>query len=779
MKLNLAQKLILIIESVVVVFAIVGGSATYLLSKEALTKRFDAQLESVAVLKEHNIDRFVAEVLEEMDYLASGDQNKLQMIEFLTNPTDQNLQNVSQDIGRIFDEKSTFESIFVMDRVGEIVYSTSPDDEGKIKVNESYFVNGKVEPSVQDFYYDQQDQETNLFLTAPVLDDQANFLGMIVGKINVDEISKLMFERSGLGESGETYLVNKFNLVITELRQIKGNELKKTIYSPQITKCLAEQSNFSGTLNYIGNSVAAYYRWIPSIKSCLITEIALTEVLEPIESVVTTFGIILLVVTVVVSVLGYYLARLLSQPLMNLRDEALKIKEGIFTVECKVDSDDEIGEVAVAFNAMGKRLKEMYSELEAKVEEKTSELSLKLKEMDSLNRTLKDNEVAMLNILEDEKELEKQLASEKKGVEKKVEERTRELSNERAELLAVINSISRGLIVVDQSTQVILENKTMAKLMGVSGSVYYPELVKYLQEVVDLNKMVSESFIKNKEVKVEAKLIGARYLNIHTVPVLHEDTVGAVAIFVKDVTENMTIQRSRDEFFSIASHELRTPLTAIRGNTSMMLEYYGSVFKDPELRQMLDDTHEASIRLIGIVNDFLDMSRLEMSKVEFKLVPTDLPEIIAEVIKEYEITGSRQKLYIELVKPKELVPQVKVDRDRLKQILINLIGNALKFTKEGGIRLELHTDVKSVAIWVIDTGSGIPAANQGLLFHKFQQAGSSLATRDASKSTGLGLYISRLLAEGMGGKLELIKSDVGQGSIFGITLPLLEKYEHK
>jgi protein-histidine pros-kinase len=109
--------------------------------------------------------------------------------------------------------------------------------------------------------------------------------------------------------------------------------------------------------------------------------------------------------------------------------------------------------------------------------------------------------------------------------------------------------------------------------------------------------------------------------------------------------------------------------------------------------------------------------------------------------------------------------EMQVDKGKLEQILINLIGNSIKFTIQGSVTVKLAQQDNQVVIKIVDTGEGIPLQNQSLLFHKFQQAGPSIMTRDGAKGTGLGLYISRLMAEGMGGKLQLDKSEPGKGSI--------------
>ena len=194
------------------------------------------------------------------------------------------------------------------------------------------------------------------------------------------------------------------------------------------------------------------------------------------------------------------------------------------------------------------------------------------------------------------------------------------------------------------------------------------------------------------------------------------------------------------------------------------------VLKDKELKEMIEDTHTAAIRLIGIVNDFLDMSRLEQGRMEYKKESADLVEIVDKVVK--DLNESATEKGIELKIEGESSLKMMVDPGKFEQIMINLIGNSLKFTDKGSVSVMIKKEGDVAKIEVKDTGTGIAPENQNLLFHKFQQAGASTITRDGSKGTGLGLYISRLMAEGMGGKLELVSSTIGKGSIFGITFPI-------
>jgi signal transduction histidine kinase len=220
---------------------------------------------------------------------------------------------------------------------------------------------------------------------------------------------------------------------------------------------------------------------------------------------------------------------------------------------------------------------------------------------------------------------------------------------------------------------------------------------------------------------------------------------------------------------------LRTPLTAVRGNSDMILNYYPEQLKDPGLKEMVVDIHESSTRLISIVNDFLDMSRLEQGKFVFKTQPFDVGSMVQQVLREYDVTGSRRKLYMKFEPTRKPLSAVLADPERSRQILINLLGNAVKFTEKGGITVTAEPKGRMMSISVTDTGKGIPVESQHLLFRKFQQASNSILTRDSTQSTGLGLYISKLLAENMGGRLYIERTEVGKGSTFTLELPLTDK----
>ncbi len=415
-------------------------------------------------------------------------------------------------------------------------------------------------------------------------------------------------------------------------------------------------------------------------------------------------------------------------------------------------------------------------------------LLIKNKELLEYSQKIIDNEIleknkkieiertkeAMINLLEDARDLERQLVIEKQNVENKINLRTKELQEEKSKLTASIEALSKAFVMIDTKGDVLLVNRNLNKIFNTDKDIWSLE---------DISKSFGNSFnfkdayekiVSNPEVaKYENIEYESMVLQVRLSPVYSGDDedkhlIGVLAI-IGDVTDEKVHERSKDEFFSIASHELRTPLTAIRGNTSMILDYYKDKLKDPELLSMIEDTHEASIRLIGIVNDFLDLSRLEQNRMEYKFTNFDIKEIAMDVVAQLQSMADDKGIKIKLTDLANI--KAFADVDKVKQILFNLVGNAIKFTDKGGVVITVEKGTEFTSIKVSDTGSGIPMQSRPLLFRKFQQAGKSTLTRDGAKGTGLGLFISKLMVEGMKGKIFLEKSEVGKGSTFTFTLP--------
>jgi PAS domain S-box-containing protein len=236
--------------------------------------------------------------------------------------------------------------------------------------------------------------------------------------------------------------------------------------------------------------------------------------------------------------------------------------------------------------------------------------------------------------------------------------------------------------------------------------------------------------------------------------------------FIRDITERKRTERLKDELVSTVSHELRTPLTSLRGFAELMLK---REFPAEKQRQFLTIIHSESLRLTNLINDFLDLQRMESGRQTYTFAPVDLVSLLHDVLAVLTREGSAHTFRLEAP---TLLPSVRADADRVRQILVNLLSNAVKFSPEGG---EITVGVKpggaEVVIHIADQGIGIPAEIQPNLFSKFFRVDNTM-TRSIG-GTGLGLAIVKEIVTAHGG-LVWVESKVGVGSTFFFTLPIIE-----
>jgi len=237
----------------------------------------------------------------------------------------------------------------------------------------------------------------------------------------------------------------------------------------------------------------------------------------------------------------------------------------------------------------------------------------------------------------------------------------------------------------------------------------------------------------------------------------------------KSFRELKRLDAEKDEFISIAAHELKTPMAAIIGFSQLLID---KKIEDTETRNhYLKIIEEETKRLTKLVTDILDLSRIDLGTVKFTIEDTDVVRLAEDVKSEMHQRAKDNNLSLDL-KVDGKIPQIKTDKEKIKQVIINLVDNAIKYTEGGGIRIEISTENNNVKFSVIDTGIGIPKEHFDKLFKRFYQVESHL-TRKVGGS-GLGLSICKECIEKLGGKIWL-KSEEGKGSTFYFTLPSVFK----
>ncbi|MDQ5913888.1 MAG: hypothetical protein QG623_507 [Patescibacteria group bacterium] len=361
------------------------------------------------------------------------------------------------------------------------------------------------------------------------------------------------------------------------------------------------------------------------------------------------------------------------------------------------------------------------------------------------------------------------LEEQEKKVEQKVIQRTEELYNEHAKLAASIAGLPVGFIMLDDDMHVLEQNSVAKRLLGNRSEGHW-----YVKEALDdlgiMDKFMESS--KNSEIMDIAEVEHhGRLLHIIFSPIIvdSDKKLGNV-ILIEDITSQKAAERERNEFIVTASHEIRTPLSIIQGYLSNTLDMDKEV--SPKIRPLLNSAYRASNQISSLFTDILIVSDIENSanpkpRYETRFV---LQAAVQEVIDKLSEKAELKKVKLKY-EPKGYRYEVFGDRDEIKESILKLIDNGIKFTDKGGVEVKLGKKAGKIQVLVIDSGKGITKAERVRLFKKFVRLDNSL--KRSAGGAGLGLYIARALAERNGGSLDL-ESSGKDGSTFSLLLPLVD-----
>lgn len=365
-----------------------------------------------------------------------------------------------------------------------------------------------------------------------------------------------------------------------------------------------------------------------------------------------------------------------------------------------------------------------------------------------------------------------------------VKERTEQLKAEKELLSVTFSSMSDGVIVVDADKKVILLNNVAETLTGnkledVKGKDV-DEIFIFLDEVSrepvanSFDEILASGNIHNTikhEILVAADK-SERPVSIAAAPICNNSKqVSGVVILLHDCSQEREIDRMKTDFISSVSHELRTPLTSIKAYTETILRDPG--MPDEQKREFLVTIDKESNRLAELVNGLLEISRLDAGHIEVIKKNIDVAEVVEQIILSLKCAAESKNIVLEK-NIRESIPKLWGHESRIRSLISNLINNAIKFTPDGGkVRIGIDQNDDNMEISVSDTGIGIPEDEIPHIFERFyrvHQPGKQIP------GTGLGLAIVKEIAALHGGKAD-VTSEIGKGTTFRITLPLIEQHE--
>ncbi|WP_275125030.1 MULTISPECIES: ATP-binding protein [Anoxybacillus] len=403
---------------------------------------------------------------------------------------------------------------------------------------------------------------------------------------------------------------------------------------------------------------------------------------------------------VLTTVFAFFLSTRITAPLRKMRQVAFEIARGKFDSKVPIVTHDEIGELAMAFNQMGRQLQ------------------------------------FHINALNQEKE---QLAS-------------------------ILSSMADGVITLNRNGEVLITNPPADRFLQ---AWYYEQGQR--DDLLPLPPQVNELFKKavteEKEQAAEIALQGRNWVIVMT-PLYNGKVIrGAVAV-LRDMTEERRLDKLRKDFIANVSHELRTPIAMLQGYSEAIVDDIAAT--DEEKKELAKVIYDESLRMGRLVNDLLDLARMEAGHLTLHHEQVPLKPYIERIIHKFQALAKEKGVRLFVDMNDERI--VSFDPDRIEQVLTNLIDNALRHTGEGGeVRVIVDGDEERVRISVQDSGSGIPEEDLPFVFERFYKADKA-RTRGRS-GTGLGLAIAKNIVEAHKGTIT-VHSKLGEGTTFTFTLPL-------
>ena len=711
---------------------LVVGAIVYWRATNDLTASVYERLDAVAGLKADALDRWIDEQSRNVVFVGVmpgvGDDGRV-FLDPAGPPAARQAaeERLRQVLATVVSQTADAEEILILDLDGTIRMSTLADHEGLSLADEGFFVTGSSHTNVQNAYRSDLTGRPTITVATPLFDHdgKGQRVAVIAANLSLQRVDRIVLERTGLGATGQAYLVGTDGVPI----QGTGGD-SDPLDSTAVDAIIAGQSGRGLYTDPDGTPVIGVYSWIEDRNAGLIAEMSQDEAFGSARQLAIVIGIVGLGSAILLAAGIWVVARRVTRPILALAATASRVQSGDLEASSGFRSDDEVGVLATAFDDMTAELRENVATLE-----------------------------------------------------RRVVERTAEINRQKQYFEALVEVSPVAVVTMDREERVSAWNPAATTLFG-----FTPEeaIGRTIDDLILRSDELREEGHKLSRAATEhgrAHLISRRLrkdgtaldVEILMVPlVVDGEHRGFYAIY-HDITELQAARRDADSanqaksaFLAAMSHEIRTPMNAVIGMSGLLL----GTKLDDEQRDFAESISVSGEALLTIINDILDFSKIEAGRFELEALPFDLRKTVDDVVDLIRPNATQKGLELGLEFAGEPPPVIVGDAGRVRQIVLNLLSNAVKFTERGRVDLTVTTTPVdgrwAVNLAVTDTGIGITPEGMSRLFQSFSQADASIARRYGG--TGLGLVISRRLAELMGGSLSVTSSGVpGEGSRFELA----------
>ncbi len=606
-----------------------------------------------------------------------------------------------------------FLALLVIDpQTGQVIAATDPGEEGKFKEDRLFFLNGKTGPYVQDLYYSLALQSPAMTAAAPLRAPDGRLLGVLAGRLDLEEMNAIINRRTGLRQTDDAYLVNTASLFVTQPRLIADPAvLQRGVHTEAVRRCLERDSGVVEAEDYRNVPTIAVYGWLPERGLCLIVKMDQAEAYGPARAFGGTVVAISALALLVATVLAVTLSRSLTRPILALQAGAARFGQGELALRLPETSRDELGELARAFNKMAEALAEQQTYLRRRAEQFFN-LTLDLLCTASPAGQLMDLNPAWEHTL----------------------------GYRREEL--------KGLPVTDliHPDDAAAVTKAFQNVAQDSAAVRFESRCRHKDGNYRWLAWVIVMSSQDKLLYAAARDVTERRL--------------AEEALRQQAEELARSNRELEQFAYVASHDLQEPLRMVSSYVQLLARRYQGQL-DGDADEFIAFAVEGANRMKTLINDLLAYSRVGTRGNE--LAPVPMEEICDRALGSLQLAIEDSGATV----TRDPLPQVLADDVQMTQLLQNLIGNALKFRSQAPPRV--HVGARRQGdhwlFFVRDNGIGLDPQYNERIFIIFQR----LHNRGEYPGTGIGLAICRKIMERHGGRI-WVESEPSKGATFYFTL---------
>jgi len=702
-------------------------------------------------------------------------------------------------LGSFVENYNAYHEIFIINTfTGIVEISTNRSSVGQNVSQEPYF----IEPLktgiffIRDIYYSNQLKSPTMCFAIPIKSMNTNGekqSAILVAQIDLENsLYDLLLERTGMGKTGETLIVSKDLMALNELRWYENAPLKLKVGAKPAV--LAAQGNVGiiEATDYRGIKVLASYTYLPETQWGFVAKQDVSEIYAPIKKMMINIAIILLISIVFAYALAHMLAVNFSKPIIEFTDVAKQIQEGNLSARSTIRNDDEYGVLSRTFNGMAesmenyKTIQNALRNLDEILVTSTTVNDFGEKFIERIVENTNSDFGAFYLFHPDKKKFEhvfstgfdmERMKSLDESIIKGAFDRaftTRKITYAHEiskDTIFTINTIAGTALPKTLATIPILNKDHVIAMLAIGSFADYSktslEILEQLQfgTGIALSNMISgektsslAQELKGKNMELEAQFQEMRAM---TDDLKHQNI--ELDLQGQKLEE---ASRLKSEFLSNMSHELRTPLNSVMALSSV-LKMNAAQKLDTEELEYLDVIKRNGKNLLDLINDILDLSKIEAGHMDVTLSFFNLRTTIEDLLDSLRPLATEKELSFRMdIAP---LPKIQSDEKRVHQILLNLIGNAVKFTEKGEVAVHVDINNDKICIKIADTGIGISQKDLSSIFEEFRQVDGSTSRRH--EGTGLGLAIAYKATINLGGDLS-VKSIPGMGTTFSLNLPL-------